>query len=80
MDEPTAAMYSVSVQERERMEALGALEKGRSSYVLMIDMGAGTTDLALCRYKAGGAGRDSPYLAFHRSAAFFSAGMRWIGF
>ena len=53
MDEPTAAMYSVSVQERERMEALGALEKGRSSYVLMIDMGAGTTDLALCRYKAG---------------------------
>lgn len=53
MDEPTAAMYSVCVQERERMEGLGVLKKGKSSYVLMIDMGAGTTDLALCRYQAG---------------------------
>lgn len=53
MDEPTAAMYSVCVQERERVEGLGVLEKGKSSYVLMIDMGAGTTDLALCRYQAG---------------------------
>lgn len=53
MDEPTAAMYSVCVQERERMKVLGAMGKNRSSYVLMIDMGAGTTDLALCKYKAG---------------------------
>lgn len=53
MDEPTAALYSVCIQETERLEALGALEPGKSSYVLMVDMGAGTTDLALCKYTAG---------------------------
>lgn len=46
LDEPTAAIHTVMVQESEKL-VLGGQD---SVDILMIDMGAGTTDLVLCRY------------------------------
>lgn len=54
MDEPTAALCAVMAQESERLIQQGHLTANQPSYVLMIDMGAGTTDLALCKYIPGG--------------------------
>jgi len=48
IDEPSAALHTVMIQQRKVLERLGL----GSNYVLMIDMGAGTTDLALCRFVA----------------------------
>lgn len=46
LDEPTAAIHTVMVQESEKL-----VLKGQDfADILMIDMGAGTTDLVLCRY------------------------------
>jgi len=49
MDEASAAIHSVWVQQREILDKI----KKDSINVLLIDMGAGTTDLALCRYTIG---------------------------
>ena len=49
-DEPTAAIHTVMVQEIDMIQKNKLLLYGESAYILMIDMGAGTTDLALCRY------------------------------
>ena len=49
LDEPSAAIQTVLVQKGEALRQLG----GQSLCVLMVDMGAGTTDLALCRYFPG---------------------------
>jgi Molecular chaperone len=46
LDEPTAAIRTVMVQESEKL-VLGGQDWAD---ILMIDMGAGTTDLVLCRY------------------------------
>jgi len=46
VDEPTAALQSVLVYEQERLR-FNAMDV---CHLLMIDMGAGTTDLVLCRY------------------------------
>lgn len=53
MEEPTAALYAALVQERQRFESWEGFFQGKPLNMLMIDMGAGTTDLALCRYKPG---------------------------
>lgn len=50
IDEPTAALYSVFVQEQERIKKFVSMDKDQPSYILMADMGAGTTDLILCSY------------------------------
>lgn len=57
LDEPTAALYAVMVQESKRLVDQRILTPDKPSYVLMIDMGAGTTDLALCQYTPGGRNR-----------------------
>lgn len=46
LDEPTAAIHTVMVHESEKL-VLGGQD---SLNILMIDMGAGTTDLVLCKY------------------------------
>lgn len=46
LDEPTAAIHTVMVQESEKL----VLKAQDTADILMIDMGAGTTDLVLCRY------------------------------
>lgn len=49
MDEPTAALYAVLCQNMEGSKSL--LRFGKPGYILLVDMGAGTTDLAVCRYE-----------------------------
>jgi molecular chaperone DnaK (HSP70)/predicted nucleic acid-binding Zn ribbon protein len=46
MDEPTAAIHAIMVQQNEKLQLSGQ----DFLNILMIDMGAGTTDLVLCRY------------------------------
>ncbi len=46
LDEPTAAIQTVLVQESSKLQ----LNENNCADLLMIDMGAGTTDLVLCRY------------------------------
>lgn len=48
--EPEAAVRAVMVQEEKEMRTLGLLGGG-CSYLLFLDMGAGTTDIAVCRYE-----------------------------
>lgn len=50
MDEPSAAIHTVLVQESEGLQKKGLLN-GKEITILMVDMGAGTTDLALCKYR-----------------------------
>jgi hypothetical protein len=51
VDEPTAAMYAVMILEIEKLQSSGLVKYGDTANILMIDMGAGTTDLVLCKYK-----------------------------
>lgn len=55
LDEPTAAIHTVMVQESGRLN----LNEDDAANILMIDMGAGTTDLVLCRYTPRGEERIS---------------------
>lgn len=50
MDEPSAALYATLTQNMNDVNAKGLLRAGEPGYMLLIDMGAGTTDLAVCRY------------------------------
>jgi molecular chaperone DnaK (HSP70) len=56
MLEPEAAMRyfsSIRTSEYEKLERRGIITEGRALNVLLIDMGAGTTDLVLYRYVPG---------------------------
>ena len=53
MDEAQAAIHAVTLQSESYLKKEGYLREGRPCTVLLIDMGAGTTDLALCRYTPG---------------------------
>ena len=50
MDEPSAALYATLTRKMNDVSANGFLRTGKPGYMLLIDMGAGTTDLAVCRY------------------------------
>lgn len=51
MDEPTAALYAVLCRKIEELSRQNLLRLGQTGYVLLVDMGAGTTDLAVCAYR-----------------------------
>ena len=51
MDEPTAALYAVLCRRMGELSRQQMLRYGETGYVLLIDMGAGTTDLAVCGYR-----------------------------
>lgn len=53
MDEAQAAIHAVTLQSEEYLKRAGYLEEGRPCTLLLADMGAGTTDLVLCRYTPG---------------------------
>lgn len=53
LDEPTAAINSVLYQYKEQLQNNKLLAIGEAANVLMIDMGAGTTDLVVCRFIPG---------------------------
>ena len=53
MDEAQAAIHAVVVQNQEMLLSKGYLQENLPATILLIDMGAGTTDLVLCRYTPG---------------------------
>ncbi len=53
MDEAQAAITAVMVQSADYLSKRGYLQDGMPANILMVDMGAGTTDLVLCRYTPG---------------------------
>ncbi|MBE5782260.1 MAG: hypothetical protein E7329_02970 [Clostridiales bacterium] len=53
MDEAQAAIQAVIVMNAEHLQKHGLLKNGVGTNVLLIDMGAGTTDLVLARYTPG---------------------------
>lgn len=54
MDEPTAALYAALCRKMGEINQQGLLRTGEPGYLLLVDMGAGTTDLAVCRYFVDG--------------------------
>lgn len=50
-DEPTAALLSVIHEKNTELKQAGMLFEGKEYKAMMIDMGAGTTDIVLCTYK-----------------------------
>lgn len=56
MDEPTAALYATLCRKMSEINQQGLLCAGESGYMLLVDMGAGTTDLAVCRYRVKDSG------------------------
>lgn len=53
MDEAQAAIHAVTLQNEEYLKNKGYLQDGKPCTLLLMDMGAGTTDLVLCRYTPG---------------------------
>lgn len=51
--EPEAAVRAVVVQDEEELNNIGFFNRTNPIYILLIDMGAGTTDLAVCNYLNG---------------------------
>ena len=48
-DEPSAALMAILAQEMNRIRDNELIEKDKDNLILVIDMGAGTTDLAVCK-------------------------------
>lgn len=53
MDEANAAIRAVTLQNEDMLRRKGHLTAGSSVNILLLDMGAGTTDLVLCKYYPG---------------------------
>lgn len=53
MDEAQAAIQAVIVMSTDHLQKHGLLKNGVGANILLIDMGAGTTDLVLARYVPG---------------------------
>lgn len=53
LDEAQAAIRAVTIQNKSYFVNRGLLKKGVPATIMLIDMGAGTTDLVLCRYTFG---------------------------
>lgn len=53
MDEAQAAIHAVTAQSADYLKQYGLMADGVPANILLIDMGAGTTDLVLCRHTPG---------------------------
>ena len=53
MDEAQAAIHAVTIMSEDHLRKNNLLVNGKASNILLIDMGAGTTDLVLCRHTPG---------------------------
>lgn len=53
LDEAQAAIQAVTAQNADHLQRKGYFKPGIHANILLIDMGAGTTDLVLCRYTPG---------------------------
>lgn len=50
-DEPTAAILAVIHEKNEELKQAGLLHERRKYKAMMVDMGAGTTDIVFCTYE-----------------------------
>lgn len=50
-DEPTAAILAVIHEKNVELKQAGMLHENRTYKAMMVDMGAGTTDIVLCTYQ-----------------------------
>lgn len=50
-DEPTAAILAVIHEKKSELKQAGMLFENQKYKAMMVDMGAGTTDIVLCTYK-----------------------------
>ena len=50
IDEARAAVFSVLCRQIESIIKEGILSKNKPGYIMLIDMGAGTTDIVICKY------------------------------
>lgn len=53
MDEAHAAIHAVTTMKKDLLAKSGLLHDEKPANILLIDMGAGTTDLVLCRHTFG---------------------------
>lgn len=53
LDEAQAAIRAVTIQNADRLSGKGYFKIGDAVNILLVDMGAGTTDLVLCRHMPG---------------------------
>lgn len=53
MDEAEAAIGAISVQCKDVLKKNGFLFDGQPSTIMLIDMGAGTTDIVICKHTPG---------------------------
>ena len=56
IDEATAAISTVISRNFDKFTSLGIFSADKPGYLLIVDMGAGTTDLALCKYSFSSVG------------------------
>lgn len=57
IDEATAAVFTVLCCQMDEINKEGLLAANRPGYMLLVDMGAGTTDLVVCKYSFAGGGQ-----------------------
>lgn len=57
MDEAQAAIHAVTIMSEDHLLKNDLLVDGVPSNILLVDMGAGTTDLVLCRHTPGAAAK-----------------------
>lgn len=53
LDEAQASIHAVTVQSEDYLNKSGIFRRGVPCNILLIDMGAGTTDLVMCRHTPG---------------------------
>jgi len=56
MDEAQAAIQAITVQNADMLSRKGYFTAGQPVNILLVDMGAGTTDMVLCRHTPGESG------------------------
>lgn len=74
MDEAQAAVGAVMVHSADYLAEKGYLYDGQPVNILMADMGAGTTDLVLCRYTPGTNSKYEVLSAWPRDGRTFFGG------
>jgi len=53
MDEASAAVHAALVRSEDSLRSNGYLIDGAPTNIMLVDMGAGTTDIVICRYTPG---------------------------
>ena len=74
MDEAQAAIHAVTVMSEDHLRKNHLLVNGTPTNILLIDMGAGTTDLVLCRHTPGAAPKTEILTTWPKSGEILFGG------